>query len=82
MQLLSMMLVSQSELLETSYDFAQKLLHDIITWTDDDATHTKAEKTTDNHQLNSYQQLKRRILASAEYLNAESTDKGFGQRVI
>lgn len=76
MQLLFMMLGSQSELLESSYDFAQKLLHDNITLIDDDASRAKAELNTDNHQL------KRCILvASAEYLSAESTDEGFGQRI-
>ena len=73
-----MIIVSQSELLESSDYCAQKLLHDNVTLIDDDATHTKAEKITDNHQLNPYQRLKRRILvASAGYLNAESTCKEF-----
>lgn len=51
MQLLFMMVGSQSELLESSYDFAQKLLHDNIILTDDDASRAKAELNTDNHQL-------------------------------
>ncbi|MCJ1343277.1 hypothetical protein MMC31_001470 [Peltigera leucophlebia] len=78
-QLRFIMVGSQSELLESSYQCAQKLLHDNNTLTDDDAIDTKAEKINDNHQANPYQQLKRRILiASAEYINAESADKGYG----
>lgn len=73
-----MMIGSQSEHLESSYYCAQKLLHDNVTLINDDATHTKAEKFTDNHQLNPYERLKRRVLvASAGYLNAESTGKEF-----
>lgn len=54
---------SQSELLESSYQCAQNLLHDNITLTDADAIDTKAETINDNDQTNPYQKLKRRILA-------------------
>lgn len=74
---------SQSELIDSSYQCAQKLLPGNITLIADDATDMKAETINDNRQPNPYQQLKRRILiASAGYINAESIDKGRGDGLL
>lgn len=51
-QLLFIMVGSQSELLESSCQCAQKLLHNNITLTDAGAIDTKAEIINDNHQTN------------------------------